>query len=454
MPKSPTSTEPPGCASLVLYNLLLPPGLLLALPGSLLKMRRRGGYGPGFAQRFGRYDNTLPPPPIDRDERPIWMHAVSVGEVLIAQKLISELRQQSPDIPIVLSTTTSTGHAIALKNLSDDVRVIYNPIDLPRIVRRSLDSIRPRGIVLIEAEVWPNLVRAAVRDRIPVLLVNARLSPRSEKRYRQFRKLVAPVFRMLCKVCVQEQEDIERWRELGVSPERICHTGSIKFDQNRNVTAADDQINTFRGMVQQLWGEQPQPMVLLASSHDGEEAAIGKHILTLKQRFPSLKYLVAPRHFERAADVERDLQSAGLVSVRRSQLPASINNSVTPDTLIIDTTGELRAWQALPNLHLVIIGKSFLASGGQNPVEAIAAGKPVIAGPHMENFEALMMLLKKQKGIVQVGGLDALPQEIIRLIDDPAHSAALVDRARGALNAHHMATHKTAQLILAETTFR
>ena len=436
-----------SAASLALYNLLLPLGLLLALPGFLLKMKRRGGYGPGFGQRFGIYPSDFPPAAADRSERPVWVHAVSVGEVLIAQKLIAEILQQAPGIRIVLSTTTSTGHAIAVKNHQQNVQVIYNPLDLPAVVRRTLDRIRPSAIVLIEAEVWPNLVHQASGEGIPVFLVNARLSPRSEKRYRQFRKWVAPVFGMLDHVCVQESEDVARWSELGVIPERITHTGSIKFDQssgtNTDSGTIESQIATFREILDQLWGSDGLTTILLASSHDGEEAAIGRCILTLRQKFPALKFLVAPRHFERAGAVETALRELGLRPWRRSQLPAHPDT----DTLIIDTTGELRAWQALPKL--VVIGKSFLATGGQNPVEAIASGIPVVTGPHMENFSALMAQLLKWKGIVQVAGIDQLGEAIAHLLENPNLAATTTANARKALNSHAGATARTAQRILA-----
>lgn len=450
MPKSLPSTAAPLRASLFVYNLLLPPGLLLALPGFLLKMKRRGGYGHGFGQRFASYSDEFPAAPSVRSKRPVWVHAVSVGEVLIAQKLIAECRRQSPELPFVLSTTTSTGHALAVQNRSSGIQVVYNPVDLPWIVRRSLKRIRPRAIVLIEAEVWPNLLNAAVRENIPVMLTNARLSPRTEKRYKKFRRWVAPIFRLLNRVCVQEREDIDRWTNLGVARERISHTGSIKFDQyNQTSDDAKEQVKAFREILKSLWNDPSAPMVLLASSHEGEEAGIGKQILTLHQKFPSLKFLVAPRHFERASSVERELRDIGLSPVRRSQLVQE-GNSGNSDTLIIDSTGELRAWQALPDL--VIIGKSFLATGGQNPVEAISAGTPVITGPHMENFKALMALLKKRDGIAQVDHLNDLPSAVHGLLTDGKRSAQLVENARRAIDEHRKATQKTAQLIVAETT--
>jgi 3-deoxy-D-manno-octulosonic-acid transferase len=432
--------------SLLLYNLLLPPGLLAAVPGFVVKMKRRGGYGPGFSQRFGRYAaGTLP----SDLERPIWIHAVSVGEVLIANKLIAALREVSPDVPVVLSTTTSTGHSVACNHAEDsNVRVIYNPVDLPWVVGRAFDEIRPSVIVLVEAEVWPNLVSRAVRDNIPVHLVNARLSPRSERRYRKFRALVAPVFGMLSSVCVPEPEEVSRWASLGVDEERITVTGSIKFDQEGAAAADPGMISKFRGFLGGLFGSELPPMILAASTHAGEEAAIGEVFLQLKQRFPDLVYLVVPRHFERAGEVMEELRAIGLSPCLRSSLPLR-ERDAQPDTVIINTTGELRAWQEIPNI--VIIGKSFLAKGGQNPVEAVAAGVPVIAGPHMENFAALMTLLEKHGGITRIEDMGFLSDAVADILDRPERALEQATAAREALKTHRGATKKTAGLVLANS---
>src|SRR3954453_20723895 len=210
------------------YNLFWPVGLLFFLPGYLTKMIRRGGYREKFGQRLGIYDREL------RNglskQRPTWLHAVSVGEVNIALKLANALRALEPDLHCVLTTTTTTGFALARKTAPPWIEVMYTPLDYWPIMRRAFSLIRPARIVLVEAEVWPNLAAAAHTRRIPLALVNARLSPRSERRYRRFRFFVAPTFRRLDLVCVPERGDVDRWTALGVSRNRIRVTGSIKFD--------------------------------------------------------------------------------------------------------------------------------------------------------------------------------------------------------------------------------
>jgi 3-deoxy-D-manno-octulosonic-acid transferase len=215
--------------ALFFYNLLFPIALLLMLPRFVLRMIRRGKYRHKFGQRFGIYSARV------RDHiraHPrIWVHAVSVGEVLIAKKLIARLRQERPDLGVVLSTTTSTGFALAGEEKGEWLEVIYNPVDFPPCVNAAFNLIQPRLLILVEAEVWPNLVSTARARRIPVALVNARLSPRSERRYHLVRKWVENFFGKLDLACVQEPGDVDRWAALGIPRSAIRCTGSIKFDQ-------------------------------------------------------------------------------------------------------------------------------------------------------------------------------------------------------------------------------
>ncbi|MEY2550806.1 MAG: 3-deoxy-D-manno-octulosonic-acid transferase, partial [Verrucomicrobiota bacterium] len=210
------------------YNLLYPIGLLFFLPGQIAKLVRRGNYQHKLGQRFGIYGADVRARLAA--QRNTWIHAVSVGEVAVALKLIARLRLLDPELFCVLTTTTTTGFQVANSEADDRMEVLYNPLDFWPITRRAFAAIRPVRIVLVEAEVWPNLVAEARRRRVPLALVNARLSKRSEARFHRFLFLIAPTFRGLDAVCVQEAEDIQRWVELGVPPARIHHVGSIKYD--------------------------------------------------------------------------------------------------------------------------------------------------------------------------------------------------------------------------------
>ena len=432
--------------SLTLYNTLLPLALLFMAPSALVKMRRRNGRWQDFGQRFGFFDQAkrtaLAALPLnDR----IWMHAVSVGEVGVARKLIAALLKQSPAQGIALTPPTPTGYRLAEEiELAFPGRVValYSPLDLPGVARRMLDELHPRRIVLVEAEVWPNTVSQAVKAGIPVTLVNARLSPRSERSYLKFRNFIAPIFQMLERVCVQEPEDVARWTALGVDPQRITFTGSVKYDPQGSAADAA-QVRTFEQLLSAT-GMAGRPLLLAASTHAGEEKELARIYQELVARHPGLGLLVVPRHYERGVSVQEDLQSLGLPSLLRSRLGDS---STTTNVLIIDSTGELKAWQELATI--VIIGKSFLAEGGQNPAEAVMAGKPVVFGPHMENFTPLVNLLLASNGAVQVGGLEGLSKVLDDLLADTAKRDHLAQAGRAALMRHDGATVRTAEAVIA-----
>jgi 3-deoxy-D-manno-octulosonic-acid transferase len=435
--------------TLLIYNLLLPLGLLLLLPGALRKMRARGGRWSDMVGRFGvlpwakRAAIAALPCGCDR----LWIHAVSVGEVGIATKLIARLLKDAPQTGIVLTTTTPTGHAMAEEfavRQSGRVVVLYSPVDLPFVGGRFLDLVRPSQIILVEAEVWPNLVSAARRQGIRVSMVNARLSARSERRFHQLGFLMRPVFAMLDQVLVQEPGDIARFTALGVSKDRLHHTGSIKFDP-QGAAADEAQITHLRAVIHQAGISDAHRIILLASTHNGEEALLARVVQQLATKYHDLALLIVPRHVERADSILTDLRALGIEAMRRSQVSGPPPSALR--TLLIDTTGELRAWQCLASI--VIVGKSFLATGGQNPAEAVMARKPVLFGPHMENFEALVDLLLKQGGAVQVPDVAALEKELSALLADTSRCQRLGDSGHAALRAHEGATEATLKKLIA-----
>jgi 3-deoxy-D-manno-octulosonic-acid transferase len=420
-----------------LYNLFWPFGLLLFLPGYIVKMIRRGGYREKFGQRFGLYDAEARRKLAKQGST--WLHAVSVGEVAIALKLASQLRALEPERQFVLTTTTTTGFALAKKNALHWIEIVYTPLDFWPIMRRAFSVIRPGRIILIEAEVWPNLAAEAHAHKIPITLVNARLSPRSENRFLRFQPIIAPIFRLLDLVCVQELGDVERWTALGVDRARIRHVGSIKYDP------ADVQIElaTTEGILRQLKVDKNRPIILGGSTHVGEEEILGKIFRDLRGEFPDLFLIIAPRHAERAGEVCRALERLNLRVARRS---AVSSNGVEFDCLVIDTTGELRNWY--PVATIVFMGKSLTAHGGQNPVEAILAAKPVTFGSNMENFAALADRLLKENGAIQVNSQNELRRALVDLLRDSERRERLVRNARTVVDAHHGATARTAALII------
>jgi 3-deoxy-D-manno-octulosonic-acid transferase len=422
-----------------IYNLLWPIGLLFVLPGYFTKMLRRGGYRKKFGQRLGIYDRRLRARL--SKQRSTWLHAVSVGEVNVALKLANALRTHEPDLHCALTTTTTTGFALARKNAPPWIEVMYTPLDYWPIMRRAFSFIRPVRIILVEAEIWPNLAAEAHARRIPLALVNARLSPRSERRYRQFRFFIAPTFRLLDLVCVPEKEDAKRWAALGVSQDRIRLTGSIKYDPASLDQVAEIQETAHPVSLNHLAPERP--VLFGGSTHRGEEEVLANIFLRLRQQFPSLRLFIAPRHVERLREIRAQLDALRLQVTLASE--ALAHRELNADCLLLDTTGELQRWYGIATV--VFIGKSLTAHGGQNPVEPILAGKPVVFGPHMENFATLANMLVSKKGAVQVQDVNSLEQALAELLHDSEARQRLVQSAHEVLSEHQGATARAAALI-------
>ena len=409
------------------------------MPAYLARMFRRGRYREKFGQRLGLYSPEVRAKIAGRQW--IWIHAVSVGEVLIALKLAGKMRALRTDLNVVLSTTTTTGFALASKSSSEWLEAVYNPVDSPPFIRRALDLIQPSRIILVEAEVWPNLAVSARKRGIPVALVNARLSPRSESRFRRFRFFTAPVFQLLDLICVQEPGDIARWQSLGVEEARLQLTGSIKFDHS---DSGPSRAEEFRSLLASFGVQPGAPVLLAGSTFPGEEKILARIARELRPQFPGLFLVVVPRHIERTPEVVADVQSAGLTCALRTDAGAPTPEKI--DCLVVNTTGELRDWYHAGTV--IFIGKSLTATGGQNPVEAVVAGKPVLFGPHMENFSAVVEKWLAHEAAIQVPDAKALKEQIARLFADPGLRETMSARALSAVAPHQGATGRTASLLL------
>lgn len=414
---------------LLIYNLLLPVFLLISIPGYLIKMKKRGGFGTGLSERFGFYRK----PARDEPKGGLYVHAVSVGETFIALKFIREW-SKTHDEPVILSTSTATGHQVARDAALPNVRPLYSPLDVPGLPGRCLKRFAPRAVVLIEAELWPNFAESCHRRSIPMIMVNARLSPRSEGRYAKVRGITRLLFERLSALGAQNENDKGRFARIGVDPDIITAPGSIKFDVMGD--APQSVREDFRTILDSLRAEKP--VVLAASTHAGEEALIATAIREAGA-FP----LIVPRHAERREQVVADLSQAGFTPLLRTagELPAEIPANAC---YVADTTGELREWTALADA--VVIGKSFLAKGGQNPVEAIAARKPVIIGPDMTNFADLVTLLKNDDAILSCEAPE-LAATIQSALDKSEATQARIERAYNALHVHSGATRRSVALV-------
>lgn len=422
--------------ALILYRIVLPLLFIAAFPGWVVKMLRRGGFGTRLAERIAIYQ--IPP-----EEEPCGethFHAVSVGEAMLALKLIRESLVAEPERRFVLATGTATGHAVATAAGIPGLRVAYAPLDFRWMVRRYLNRFEPSQIVLIEGEVWPHLLLECQRRNIPVRLANARISPRSAKRFERFAAWLRPIYQLLDAVAIQEPEDAAIWKTLGVPPGKIHATGSLKFDPGSG--AAPKQRPEFQAILDSFG--PGRKVILAASTHVGEDSLIATAI---REALPEALIVLVPRHAERRAEVSVELEKAGFLVKLRSTAP---NLTATDDPrfiLVIDSTGELSDWTA--HADVVIIGKSFLSTGGQNPCEAILARKPVIFGPHMENFQALTVRLIAANGCISVRDSSELPCAI-RTAVEPSSSAELTRNASALLTRHQGATRRILTLLASE----
>ena len=420
------------------YNLFFPIVLLALLPGFLLRMLRRGNYRHKFGQRFGIYSKRVLTK-LDGQSW-TWIHAVSVGEVMIALKFIKALKEREPDLRVVLSTTTSTGYRLAHRQKSSWLEPVYNPLDFLWSASRAVAAIRPKRLILVEAEVWPNITALAKKNGASLALINARLSSRSEGRYRKVKPLVAPLFNQLDAICVQEQEDVQRWLSLGVRSEKIHLTGSIKFD---NEAPSTQPARDFSPLLRDFGAPAGAKVILGGSTFDGEEVLLARLRENLAQSGHPVFLILVPRHAERGRQIQADLDRLGYRTALRSAPPSG----QPADILIVNSTGELRDWYRCADI--VFIGKSLTptAKGGQNPAEAIEVGKPIVFGPNMQNFTALVRLFLKHKAAIEVQSPEELQDVFARLLQSPEEGRAMATAGLHCLEVHRGATHRTCDII-------
>ncbi len=425
-----------------LYNALFAIFFVLSSPYYFWRMQRRGNWQRGFFQRFGRYDSKFKQAITNRHT--LWMHAVSVGEVNICTQLIRSLEPRLPNLKIVVSTTTTTGMEELERKLPTHISRIYYPIDFHNCVSHALKTIQPEAIVLIEAEIWPNFIWSARHRRIPLFLVNARLSERSFPRYQRFGFLFRRLFASFTGVGAQNESDAARLRELGCRPEAIHVVGSLKFDAAQ---LDERRLLDVPGLFRQL-GLTPERRVLLGgSTHPGEEALLADLFLQLRADFPDLFLVLVPRHFERCREVGRQLEARGISFVYRNEITASTQHAPGQlQCLLVNTTGELKHFYS--HATVIFVGKSLLAQGGQNPIEPGALGKPMVFGPNMQNFADAARSFVSRSGAVQVADASGLEAALRNLLGDEPRRLELGRKALEVVRENLGAIERTVDLIV------
>ncbi len=423
-----------------LYNILFIIGFCLSAPFYFLKMWRRGNWISGFEQRFAIYSSKLKQALTNRHV--IWIHAVSVGEVNICIELIRAIEKKLPNVKIVVSTTTSTGMGELQKKLPPHIDKIYYPIDRRKFVKRALGTIHPEAVILVEAEIWPNFLWHAADLGIPVFLVNARVSERSNRGYKRFSFLFKSIFAEFAGVGCQNEVDATRLKGLGFRPEAIQVVGNLKFD----VAKLDDKKPLdVRGIYTQIGIPEDALILLGGSTHAGEEQILGEIYLKLKKQCPKLFLVMVPRHFERAKEVGKQLDSLGVRTVFRSDVGDRQCLLNSTDCLIVNTTGELRFFYQ--HSDLIFVGKSLTADGGQNPIEPGALGKAMIYGPNMQNFKSVSDAFVSRGGAVQVKDRAELENEIGSLLNDGKRREALGKKAQAVVEGNMGAMSRTVDMI-------
>ncbi len=399
---------------------------LAASPWLAFKAARDPRYRHGLAERFGRV-------PVPASKRPLWIHAASVGEVNAVRPLVGRLRSAVPGMGIYVSTMTRAGRQQAGRSFPY-AEVAYFPLDLTAAVRLALSRVRPRGVVLVELEVWPNFVEECWRRGVPVAVINGRMSRRSFARYRRLGGFFRGTFRRLRVVGAINEVCAARLRELGA---RVVVTGNLKFDADVSFDPGAAGLE-WRGLL----GLGDAPVIVAGSTHDPEELMIVRAYGRLKAEFPRLRLVVAPRHLERADEVVKVIEAAGFSCYKRSLLtPGRAEDGV----IILDTVGELARLYAAATV--VFIGGTFGPRGGQNMLEPAALGKPIVSGPSLSNFEDVAGALVEAGGMAVAAGQEELEARLAKVLRDPEAGREAGRRAREAVAEGKGAMEATLELI-------
>jgi 3-deoxy-D-manno-octulosonic-acid transferase len=415
----------------LLYDVILLVAAVFLAPYYLIRGWRYGKSRRGLRERLGFYAAERLAPL--RNRQVIWVHAVSVGETRAAIPMVKALREAYPESALLLSNVTETGHVIAMKIPELDLCIFF-PFDLSWVVRKVLKQIRPALVVLVETEIWPNFVRCARQRRIPVAMINGRISDRSFPRYRKFRPLLQGVLEMIDLFCMQTELDAWRTRVLGAPDERVKVTGNVKFDLRADVPS--DALIAARK--QQLHLPAEAPLLVAGSTHAGEEKELVDLFMFLRNEFPALRLVLVPRHPERCQDVAELLAEQRLAPVLRSCIGEHSGLLSADEVLIGDTLGEMLLFYSVADV--IFVGGSLVPVGGHNILEALQVNRPVVFGPHMHNFKQIAQLVLDAGGGRCVGDAAELHLAMQELFADESLRNSMARSGHGLLEKNSGAT--------------
>jgi 3-deoxy-D-manno-octulosonic-acid transferase len=423
----------------VLYTAVIVVLAIVLSPWFAYQAIRYRKYIGNLAQRMGYLPVSFN---LDGDQS-IWIHAVSVGEALTARALVADLKARYPSLRIFLSTTTLTGQQVARTRLQDVDAVFFFPFDWPPFVRRTLRLVKPKLFIMMETEIWPNLLRACRREGVRTMVVNGRISSRSYPRYRLARPFFRRVLADVDRFCMQSEESARRIVDIGADPARVLVTGSLKFDSLESPAAASG-----RGAGRVLrYFRLPagRPVFMAASTLKGEEEAVLAAYAAVRRAYPTALLVLAPRKPERFGDADALARAEGLRVVRRSEL--AVDAEPRADVVILDTIGELA--HLFPIATVVFVGGSLVDHGGHNILEPAVHGKPIVFGPYMQNFAEIAAAFLREQAAVQVDDAGTLTSTVLRLMGDSVERARLGAAARALVEANRGAKPRTLDAIAA-----
>jgi 3-deoxy-D-manno-octulosonic-acid transferase len=409
-----------------LYSLLLACAALLSLPWWLLQMLRLGKYRAGFKERLGFVPARL------RTASPgsIWVHAVSVGEVLAVSGLIAELKNAQPDAQILVSTTTATGQRLARERFGE-AQCFFMPVDLGFAVRAYLNALQPKMLILVETEFWPNLLHLARKRGTAIATVNARISDRSFPRYHRFHWFFRRVLANIDLFLAQTTADADRLRAIGAPTERVQISGNLKFDIRQ--PSAAKIADELRAAI-----PRSSPVIVCGSTAEGEEEPVLQAFKQLQRQFPSAVMILAPRHPERFDKVANLIASFDIAFVRRSSWAAAC--PITGGVFLLDSVGELASIYTLADIAFV--GGSLVPTGGHNILEPAQYGAAIVVGPHTFNFREIVSIFQNG-GALRLVTAEALADVLLELLSNPEQRQRLGQRAKTLFAQHAGATQRT-----------
>ena len=418
----------------LLYDALLLVAALFLIPYYLLRALRYGKVRQGIRERFGFFSPGRLAPIADREV--FWIHAASVGEARAAIPLVQALRRDFPEVALVFTSVTETGHEIACKIPQLDL-CLFSPFDLSWVVRRVLGRLRPALVIIVETEIWPNFVRLAQGRGVPVVLVNGRISDRSFPRYRLGRFFLAPILSKFSAFCMQTDLDAERVRQMGAPQDRIEVTRNLKFD----MAAALPDAARVHALKKEYRLPEGAFVWVAGSTHAGEEEGVVSIYRELQGSGSRLALVLVPRHPERCRALAEQLRSEEGAVILRSELGARQSCLAPGDILLVDGIGELMRLYALADL--VFVGGSMVPVGGHNVLEAALLKKPVLFGPYMHNFKEIAKLLETADGGVCVSGWEDLGRETERMLQHDEERRRMGDNGYALLQSNSGATERT-----------